>query len=57
MSKEFRRPTRTTGMDENKCNALNKLKEARLKGISRVQQEKDVSKTFFNKLILRDWKI
>jgi len=44
MSKELRRPTRTTGMDENKVNALNKLKEARQKGVSRVQQEKYVFK-------------
>lgn len=44
MSKELRRPIRVTGMDENKKNALNQMKEARLKGISRVQQLKDVMK-------------
>lgn len=48
MSKEFRRPMRTTGMDENKQNALQKLKEARQKGVSRVQQEKYVFQAYLN---------
>jgi len=47
MSKEIRRPTRTTGLDENKMNALKKIKEARLKGISGVQQMKDVKFLYF----------
>ncbi len=42
MSKDLRRPTRTTGMDDNKILALQKIKEARIKGISGVQQMKDV---------------
>jgi hypothetical protein len=38
----MKRNTRTTGMDDSKLDTLKKLKEARNKGISRVQQEKEV---------------
>jgi len=44
MSKDLRRHNKVTGMDENKKNALMKIKEARLKGISGVQQLKEVIK-------------
>lgn len=42
MNKEFKRQHRAPGMDENKQNAINKMKEARLKGISGVQLMKNV---------------
>ena len=45
MNKEIKR-NRTTGMDDKKMDALKKLKEARIKGISRVQQEKEVNHKF-----------
>lgn len=40
----MKRNTKKTGMDDTKLDALKKLKEARMKGISRVQQEKEVIK-------------
>lgn len=42
MSKDLKRKSKAPGMDDNKFDALKKMREARLNGISRVQQTKDV---------------